>query len=68
MRKIRWETGTNNKGKSGGVRILYHYSKDILILLVMIFGKSNKENISEAERNELKRTVPLLVEKYRGEL
>jgi hypothetical protein len=33
-----------------------------------IFGKSNKENISEAERNELKRTVPLLVEKYRGEL
>lgn len=68
VRKIRWETGANNKGKSGGVRILYHYSKDVLILLIMAYGKSDKENITEAERNQLKRAVPLLVEKYRGEL
>lgn len=68
VRKIRWRKGDNDKGKSGGVRILYHYSEDLLVLLITLFGKSEKENITQAERNELKRTVPLLVAKYRGEL
>lgn len=68
VRKIRWKTGNNDKGKSGGVRILYHYSKDLLVLLITLYGKSNKANISQAERNELKRIVPMLVAKYRGEL
>jgi len=68
VRKIRWRKGDNDKGKSGGVRILYHYSDDLLVLLITLFGKSEKENISQAERNELKRIVPLLVAKYRGEL
>ncbi len=40
----------NDKGKSGGVRILYHYSEDLLVLLITLFGKSEKENISQAER------------------
>lgn len=68
VRKLRWRTGYNDRGKSGGVRILYHYSKDLLVLLITTYGKSEKENISEAERHELKRLVPLLVEKYRGDL
>ena len=68
VRKIRWETGKNNKGKSGGARILYHYSDDLLVLLITLFGKNEKEDITQAERNTLKRTVPLLVAKYRGEL
>ncbi len=68
VRKIRWETGFNSKGKSGGVRILYHYSNDVLILLITVYGKSNKETISNAEKNQLKRSVPLLVDKYIGEL
>ena len=34
VRKLRWKTGKNEKGKSGGVRVLYHYSKNILILLI----------------------------------
>ena len=49
-------------------RILYHYSKDLLVLLITLYGKSDKENVTQEERNELKRTVPLLVAKYRGEL
>ena len=68
VRKIRWRTGTNDKVKSGGERILYHYSKDLLVLLITLYAKSDKENITQEERNELKRTVPLLVTKYRGEL
>jgi len=36
VRKLRWVTGKNNKGKSSGVRVLYHYSKGILILLITL--------------------------------
>ncbi|MBS0359371.1 MAG: type II toxin-antitoxin system RelE/ParE family toxin [Proteobacteria bacterium] len=68
VRKLRWRTGKNNKGKSGGVRILYHYSVDILILLITLYDKSEKDNITQAERNELKRTVPELVDKYREDI
>lgn len=65
VRKLRWKSGRNAKGKSGGVRVLYHYSKDILVLLITLYGKSKKENITQAERNELKNIIPQLVAKYR---
>ena len=68
VRKIRWKTGLNDKGKSGGVRILYHYADDLLVLLITLYGKSDKENITDSERNHLKKTIPLLVAKYKGEL
>ncbi|OGO93542.1 MAG: hypothetical protein A3F10_05825 [Coxiella sp. RIFCSPHIGHO2_12_FULL_42_15] len=68
VRKLRWKTGRNNKGKSGGVRVLYHYSKDILIILITAYSKTDKENITQAERNELKQLMPNLIEKYKSEL
>lgn len=58
VRKLRWATGKNNKGKSGGVRVLYHYSKSVLVILIMLYRKNDKENISDAEKNELKKLVP----------
>ena len=67
VRKLRWKSGKDNKGKSGGIRVLYHYSKDILILLITLYNKSEKENITQAERNELKRLMPELICKYREE-
>jgi mRNA-degrading endonuclease RelE of RelBE toxin-antitoxin system len=68
VRKLRWKSGKNDRGKSGGVRVLYHYSKGILILLITLYSKSEKDNIDQRERNELKRTIPLLVEKYLEDL
>jgi mRNA-degrading endonuclease RelE of RelBE toxin-antitoxin system len=68
VRKLRWKSGKNDKGKSGGVRVLYHYSKGLLVLLITIFSKSEKENISKEERNDLKRSIPLLVSKYLEDL
>jgi hypothetical protein len=65
VRKLRWKTGKDNKGKSGGARILYHYSKDILVLMLSVYAKSEKENITQAEKNELKKLIPQLVQKYR---
>ena len=63
IRKLRWQS-KNNKGKSGGVRVLYHYSNDVLIIIITVFPKSNKDNISAAEKNELKKLMPKLIEHY----
>lgn len=67
VRKLRWVTGKDNKGKSGGVRVLYHYSKDVLVVLIMLYRKNELENISEAEKHELKKLIPQLLKKYKEE-
>ena len=67
VRKLRWTTGKNNKGKSGGVRVLYHYSKGILIILITLYSKNEMENITDAEKNTLKKLMPELIRKYKEE-
>lgn len=67
VRKLRWVTGKNNKGKRGGVRVLYHYSKNVLIILIMLYSKNDMENITDTEKNELKKLIPELVRKYKEE-
>lgn len=68
VRKLRWANPKNNKGKSSGLRILYYYVKGALILLLSAYSKSNIENISEAERNELNRDIPNLIKKIMEDL
>src|SRR5271170_656112 len=68
VRKLRWRTGRNNKGKSGGVRVLYHYTQSILVLLITLYEKSEKEDISQAEKNAFKSEIPELVGTYLKEL
>ncbi|MGB6977301.1 MAG: type II toxin-antitoxin system RelE/ParE family toxin [Gammaproteobacteria bacterium] len=65
IRKIRWRTGKDNKGKSGGVRVLYYYDKNMLVvLLIMVFKKSDKENIDMSEKAQLKKLIPELLRSY----
>lgn len=44
----------NNKGKSGEVRTLFLYSKEVIVLLITLYSKFEKENITQAEKNILK--------------
>jgi len=69
IRKLRW--GRGNKGKSGGVRVIFYYHDERMPLyLLTVFGKSERTNLSKAERNELAKLVKILVhtalEKYYG--
>lgn len=58
VRKVRWAAG--GKGKSGGVRVIYYWVKaDDQIVLLTLYGKSEKEDLSAAE---LKRIVKLIEE------
>ena len=64
IRKIRW--ARENAGKSGGFRIVYFfYSGEIPLFALNVFAKSEKENISQADRNELKKLTSILVENYK---
>ena len=50
-----------NRGKSGGARVIYidfiRYEK---VYLITAYAKSETENLSQAERNELKTLVKIL--------
>lgn len=63
IRKFRWASG--NKGKSGGVRVIYYYhNKLIPLFLLTVFGKNEKDNLSKSERNELAKFANLLSKNY----
>jgi hypothetical protein len=63
IRKIRW--AREDSGKSGAYRVVYFFhSTEIPLFLLNIFAKNEKANISQAERNELKRLTGLLVKQY----
>ena len=65
VRKFRWASG--NKGKSGGVRVIYCYhNESIPLFLLTVFGKSEKANLSKAERNELAKIASILTKNYGG--
>jgi hypothetical protein len=61
VRKMRW--GRDGRGKSGGVRVVYYFHSDAMPLyLLTMFAKSERANLSKAERNDLADLVDLLVE------
>ena len=52
---------SNNKGKSGGARIVYvDFTVYEKVYLITAFPKGEKENLSKAEKNELKKLVKIL--------
>ncbi len=65
IRKIRWARG--NKGKSGGVRVIYYYHSEIMPLyLLAMFGENEKSNISMEEKYLLSSMVKKLVSHWRA--
>ena len=63
IRKIRWKRA--GSGKSSGVRVIYYfYNEKNPLFLLTVFGKSEKVNLSRAERNELAKLVRILLESY----
>jgi hypothetical protein len=63
VRKVRW--AREDEGKSGGYRVIYFfYSVNIPLFALNIFAKNEKANVSQAERNELKKLTSILVGQY----
>ena len=63
-RKLRW--GARGKGKSGWVRVITFFSgPPVPVFALTVFGKGEKINLSQAERNELRKVLSALVTEYR---
>jgi hypothetical protein len=63
IRKVRWKR--EGTGKSSGVRVVYYFhSERYPLFLLTIFGKSEKVNLSQIERNELAKLTHILIESY----
>ncbi|HTO46772.1 MAG TPA: type II toxin-antitoxin system RelE/ParE family toxin [Burkholderiales bacterium] len=59
VRKLRW--ARSGRGKSGGVRVIYYFhSESLPLYLLTVFGKGEKADLSQAERNELAKLVQVL--------
>ena len=59
VRKVR--LAGHGKGKSGGYRIVYYFGGgDIPIFLLTVFGKGEKANLTQGERNALRQMTALL--------
>lgn len=65
VRKIRFAFA--HQGKRGSTRVIYVdfvvYEK---IYLLTVYGKNQKENISQAEKNALKKAVDMLENELKG--
>jgi len=63
IRKLRWKR--EGTGKRGGVRVIYYYHDERYpLFLLTLFGKSEKSNVSKAERTMLAKLVEQLLETY----
>jgi len=52
VRKVRF--GAKGKGKSGGVRVIYYfYDRDIPIYALLIYGKSERADLTPEQRKSV---------------
>ena len=63
LRKVRF--ATDNRGKSGSVRVVYYLYNDTMpVFLLTVFAKNEKDNLSRAERNALAKVAGSIKESY----
>jgi hypothetical protein len=63
VRKLRW--GLEGRGKRGGARMIYfHHSAGLPLFLLTAYAKNVRADLSQADRNDLRRLTKLLVESY----
>ncbi|WP_145555643.1 type II toxin-antitoxin system RelE/ParE family toxin [Yersinia canariae] len=60
-RKIRW--ALSGMGKSGGIRVIYYYlTRQGEIYLLIAYPKSEKDNLTNSEKNQLRKVIEAIEE------
>ena len=63
VRKLRWSLP--GRGKRGGARVIcYYHSERLPVFLPSAYAKNEKADLSKADKNAMKKLVPILVEGY----
>ena len=56
LRKVRW--AATGRGKRGGVRVIYYWAVDReIILMLLIYGKNEQDDLTSEQLRLLKRLV-----------
>lgn len=56
LRKLRWTQQSRNKGRRGGTRVIYFYAiSHQTVVLVTVYSKEEKEDLTNADRKQLKK-------------
>jgi len=64
-RKLRFAISANNKGKSGGVRVVTFFTgSNLPVFLIAAFAKSAKISLTKAECAKLKSLTEVIVLEY----
>lgn len=64
-RKVR--VAARGKGKSGGYRVITFYTgRDVPVFLLNVFSKGDRVDLSQAERNDLRKELSGLADDYRA--
>jgi hypothetical protein len=65
LRKVRW--GRPGVGKRGGVRVIYFYfSEGVPLYLITVYPKSDKEDLSTAEKRAFVSYIDELKRQFRS--
>lgn len=58
VRKVRWSDPTRNKGKRGGVRVIYYYFReDGDVVLLAVHGKDQAVDLTAYDRKVIREYV-----------
>ena len=64
VRKVR--VARKGQGKSGGYRVITFFSgTDIPVFLLSVFAKNEKSNLSQSEKNTLRKILGQMVKLYK---
>jgi mRNA-degrading endonuclease RelE of RelBE toxin-antitoxin system len=65
LRKIRFAPARSGKGKSGGIRVGYAYLEEYgTVLLIVAYGKNEKDDLSADERKEIGRLIDQIEQEF----
>ncbi len=65
VRKTRW--AVSNKGKSGGVRIIYYYmDNNGIFFMLLAYPKNKKTTLTAQEKSSLAKITQQIKEVYNG--
>jgi hypothetical protein len=63
VRKLRW--ALEGRGRRGGARVIYYFHDERQpVFLLSAYAKNRRADLSQSERNEMKRLVSALVAGY----
>lgn len=53
LRKLRWKVKKLNRGKRGGIRIIYYLFDNIMIILLKTYSKSAQDDLTEKQKKTI---------------